>query len=95
MFSNKYRSRSNAGVQRSAGLEAHFIQAFQTAVALACFEAKGDGDRIPELQDDHIREVVNMSRKFKDYLKGLHGDEVEVTYHTGIRNAGFVPSVGN
>ncbi|KAJ5554089.1 ATPase AAA-type core [Penicillium frequentans] len=69
--------------------------AFQTAVALACFEAKGDGDRIPELQDDHIREVVNMSRKFKDYLKGLHGDEIEVAYQTGIRNDGFVPSVGN
>ncbi|KAJ5553329.1 ATPase AAA-type core [Penicillium frequentans] len=69
--------------------------AFQTAVALACFEAKGDDDRIPELQDDHIREVVNMSRKFKDYLKGLHGDEIEVAYQTGIRNDGFVHSVGN
>lgn len=70
-------------------LEAHFISAFQTAVALACYEAKDNG-RIPELQGDHIREVVDMSGKFKKYLKVLQGgDAVQVAWETGIRHDAF------
>jgi hypothetical protein len=55
-------------------------------VALACFQAKQEGDRIPELTDENIRQVVNMSQMFKNYLKAVRGNEEDLAYVARIRN---------
>ncbi|CAI7656677.1 unnamed protein product [Penicillium crustosum] len=60
--------------------------AFQTAVALACFQAKQEGSPIPELTDDHLRQVVNMSHNFKGYVKAVRGKEEDYAYAAGVRN---------
>ncbi|OQD98096.1 hypothetical protein PENSOL_c010G01044 [Penicillium solitum] len=60
--------------------------AFQTAVALACFQAKQEGSPIPELTDDHLRQVVNMSHNFKSYVKAVRGKEEDYAYAAGVRN---------
>ncbi|KAF2258988.1 P-loop containing nucleoside triphosphate hydrolase protein [Lojkania enalia] len=50
--------------------------AFQTAVALAEYDALKDQEGKIILTDKHLKSVVEMSRDFKDYLKDLHrGDE--------------------
>ncbi|KLU88125.1 hypothetical protein MAPG_07112 [Magnaporthiopsis poae ATCC 64411] len=50
--------------------------AFQTAVALAEFDAKKDEENRIEITDDHLRSVVELSGDFKKYLEVLHcGDE--------------------
>jgi len=52
------------------------VEAFQTAVALAEFEAVKDQEGKIILTDKHLKAVVEMSRDFKDYLHDLHkGDE--------------------
>jgi hypothetical protein len=52
------------------------VTAFQTAVALAEFEAVKDQEGKIVLTDKHLRAVVEMSRDFKEYLHDLHkGDE--------------------
>lgn len=53
-----------------------FSTAFQTAVALASFEAKKNGDEVPELKTDHIDQVVKMSKNFKVYME----QALQVTY---------------
>ncbi|KAJ5884802.1 ATPase AAA-type core [Penicillium taxi] len=60
--------------------------AFQTAVALACFQAKHEGNSVPELTEDHLRQVVTMSHNFKSYLKAVRGAEEENAYLTRVRN---------
>ncbi|KAJ5178623.1 ATPase AAA-type core [Penicillium coprophilum] len=60
--------------------------AFQTAVALACFQAKQEGSAIPELTDDHLRQVVNMSQNFKSYVRAVRGKEEDYAYAAGVRN---------
>ncbi|KAJ5940511.1 hypothetical protein N7516_000679 [Penicillium verrucosum] len=60
--------------------------AFQTAVALACFHAKQEGSPIPELTDDNLRQVVNMSHNFKSYVKAVRGKEEDYAYAAGVRN---------
>lgn len=50
--------------------------AFQTAVALAEYEATKDKEGKIVLTDKHLKSVVEMSRDFKEYLDELHlGDE--------------------
>jgi hypothetical protein len=50
--------------------------AFQTAVALAEYDAEKDAEGKILLTDSHLRAVVELSRDFKDYLNDLHkGDE--------------------
>jgi hypothetical protein len=50
--------------------------AFQTAVALAEYDAEKDEEGKILLTDSHLRAVVDLSRDFKDYLNDLHkGDE--------------------
>ncbi|KAH7134106.1 hypothetical protein EDB81DRAFT_803177 [Dactylonectria macrodidyma] len=50
--------------------------AFQTAVALAEYDAETDEEGKTIVNDTHFRSVVELSRDFKDYLKELHrGDE--------------------
>lgn len=53
-----------------------FTAAFQTAVALAEYEAEKDEEGKILLKDDHLKSIVEMSRDFKNYLDKLHrGDE--------------------
>ena len=65
---------------------ANIAQAFQTAVALACFQAKHEGNRVPELTDEHLRQVVTMSHNFKSYLRTVRGTEEEMPWAARIRN---------
>ncbi|KAJ5013558.1 hypothetical protein K4K57_002569 [Colletotrichum sp. SAR 10_99] len=46
--------------------------AFQTAVALAEYEADKDSEGKIMVKDDHLRAVVELSKDFKDYLNDLH-----------------------
>jgi hypothetical protein len=46
--------------------------AFQTAVDLAIYDAKGK--EIPVVKESHLRKVVHMSRAFKEYMKATHED---------------------
>jgi hypothetical protein len=46
--------------------------AFQTAVALAEFDAEKDEENKIILTDNHLRAVVELSRDFKQYLNELH-----------------------
>lgn len=79
----RYVARNNLTFSR---LDTHTTQAFQTAVALACFQAKQEGSPIPELTDDHLRQVVNMSHNFKSYVKAVRGKEEDYAYAAGVRN---------
>ncbi|KAH6676509.1 ATPase [Halenospora varia] len=50
--------------------------AFQTAVALAEYDAEKDEEGKILLTDTHLRSIVDMSRDFKEYLdRTLEGDE--------------------
>jgi hypothetical protein len=52
--------------------------AFQTAVALAEYEAQKDEEGKIVLTDQHLKSVVEVSKDFKDYLNNLHrGDEAK------------------
>ncbi|KAF3801312.1 hypothetical protein GCG54_00005468 [Colletotrichum gloeosporioides] len=46
--------------------------AFQTAVALAEYEADKDSEGRIMVKDDHLRAVVDLSKDFKHYLNDLH-----------------------
>lgn len=49
--------------------------AFGTAVALACFQAKQEGNPIPVLADSHLIQVVDMSHNFKNYLRSFQDED--------------------
>jgi hypothetical protein len=51
--------------------------AFQTAVALAQYQARKDGDVQVVLRADHLKRVVKMSRLFKDYIDSTHKNQDE------------------
>jgi len=52
--------------------------AFQTAVALAEYDAEKDDEGKILLTDKHLRAVVELSKDFKNYLDALHvGDEAK------------------
>lgn len=46
--------------------------AFQTAVALAEYEALKDSEGKIMLTDKHLKSVVEMSRDFKKYIDDIH-----------------------
>ena len=71
------------------------IAAFQTAVALAVFDAnmakeKGvsDEDFIPEVKERHLGQVVRMSAAFKEYITATHEgiEDADYAYKLGIRH---------
>jgi len=71
------------------------IAAFQTAVALAVFDAnmakeKGvsDEDSIPEVKERHLGQVVRMSGAFKEYITATHEgiEDADFAYKLGIRH---------
>lgn len=54
--------------------------ALQTAISLATYKAfkEGEGpDKTIEVEEEHFRSVVTMSRKFKSYMKSISGKEEE------------------
>lgn len=51
--------------------------AFQTAVALAQYQARKQGKVQVVLQADHLKRVVKMSKLFKDYINSTHKDQDE------------------
>ncbi|KAJ5703871.1 ATPase AAA-type core [Penicillium malachiteum] len=59
--------------------------AFQTAVALACFEAKSK-NRTPKLTDKHLAQVVTMSHNFKSYLRSVQGADGDLAWAARVRN---------
>jgi hypothetical protein len=71
--------------------------AFQTAVALASFEAKQNDERnggqaektksIPKLTEEHIGQVVKMSQNFKRYIKDtIQSDDASFALQAGLRS---------
>ncbi|KAF3045326.1 hypothetical protein E8E11_003333 [Didymella keratinophila] len=63
--------------------------AFQTAVALAVYDAKhGSKGPIPEITEKHLEQVVEMSAAFKEYVKATHGkkDHSRIAYEDGVRD---------
>jgi hypothetical protein len=51
--------------------------AFQTAVALAQYQARKEGKVQVVLQADHLKRVVKMSKLFKDYITSTHKNQDE------------------
>ena len=51
--------------------------ALQTAISLANYKAvkEGQSTNIVEIQEDHFKSVVAMSKKFKSYMKSISGKE--------------------
>ena len=49
------------------------LTAFQTAVALAEYDAETDEEGKILLKDTHLSSIVDMSRDFKKYLDKMHG----------------------
>lgn len=41
---------------------------------------------MPELTDEHLRQVLNMSQNFKKYLKVVRGSEEEMASAAMLRN---------
>lgn len=68
----------------------HSFSAFQTAVALATYEARQKGDKTPKITEDHFSQIVEMSSAFKKYMHStLLGDDAEVAYRSRLRNDTF------
>ncbi|KAF4963138.1 hypothetical protein FSARC_8851, partial [Fusarium sarcochroum] len=68
--------------------------AFQTALALAEFEAKNFGDSPPEptLEVKHFLTIADATTRFNEYLLATHGfDEDETARRDKLRTVGFTP----
>ena len=60
--------------------------AFQTAVALAEYDAERDEEGKIVITDNHLRAVVELSKDFQDYLDELHkGNESKRAERKGER----------
>jgi hypothetical protein len=51
--------------------------AFQTAVAMAVYEARELEKSVVTLEPKHLRSVVKMSKLFKDYITSTHKNQDE------------------
>lgn len=75
------------------------LTAFQTAVALAIFEARKEdeksgkekGETVPEIKETHLSQVVRMSAAFRDYIISTHEgmEDSKMAYKLGIRDDDF------
>ncbi|KAF2135438.1 uncharacterized protein K452DRAFT_239383 [Aplosporella prunicola CBS 121167] len=64
--------------------------AFQTAVALASYEAKQNNEEVPTITEDHVSQVVEMSATFKQYIKSaLQANDSDIAYRERLRNDRF------
>ena len=67
-----------------------YKQAFQTAVTLASFEAKQRGEETPEVTENHLSQVVEMSCNFKKYMKSaLQSNDADLAFRARLRNDKF------
>ncbi|KAG9200065.1 hypothetical protein G6514_007662 [Epicoccum nigrum] len=67
--------------------------AFQTAVALAVYDSKhkskeGGEPAVPEVTEDHLRQVVLMSSAFRKYMKAANNDmdDSDLAFREGNRD---------
>ena len=64
--------------------------AFQTAVALAEYQATEEGTEEVELKCEYLDQVVKMSKRFKEYLSTLpDGNVAKKALKYGTRNDDF------
>ena len=64
--------------------------AFQTAVALASFEAKQNEENVPTVTEDHFSQVVEMSTSFKEYMRSaLQDNDADLAFRNRLRNDSF------
>ena len=61
--------------------------AFQTAVALAVYDAR-QKNRPPVLRESHLKQVVTMSAAFKEYIISTHEgmEDAQIAYRKGLRD---------
>jgi hypothetical protein len=52
----------------------------------------GEGGRI-FLTEDHLREVIELYRSFKQYFSDLHGSEGRRAYNRGERLESFIKAL--
>ncbi|KAF2109457.1 P-loop containing nucleoside triphosphate hydrolase protein [Lophiotrema nucula] len=65
--------------------------AFQTAVALACYDAKVNKEEVPVVTEDHFDQVVKMSTNFKEYMKStLTTDDAGYAFAARLRDDTFI-----
>lgn len=59
------------------------------------FDAQGK--EVPVIKESHFRQVVSMSRAFKDYIKSTHEDmdDAEIAYKSGLRYDNYNDSAPN
>lgn len=71
------------------------LVAFQTAVALAVYDSKhkiknedSDKPAVPEVTEDHLRQVVLMSSAFRKYMKAANEDmdDSDLAFKEGNRD---------
>jgi hypothetical protein len=69
--------------------------AFQTAVALAVYDAKHDNQNstssepaVPEVTQDHLEQVVTMSSAFRKYMRAANEnmDDSDLAFKEGNRD---------
>jgi len=61
--------------------------AFQTAVALAEYEAQASGKSTIILEPKHIKEVAEVANNFEEYLYNLKGRTAsQIAFQNGTRN---------
>jgi hypothetical protein len=76
--------------KRKSEIDTDKPAAFQTAVALAVFDAKktGKGDVKPKITEAHLEQVVKMSTAFKKYMRSAHENmsEEDLAYRYGDRD---------
>jgi hypothetical protein len=72
------------------GICTEYSTGFQTAVALAIFDAKKSGrDNVkPVVTRDHLKQVVRMSTAFKEYMLKAQGgmSDEDLAFHYGNRD---------
>ena len=75
--------------------------AFQTAVALAVYDSKhkskdGDEPAVPEVTEDHLRQVVLMSSAFRKYMKAANNDmdDADLAFREGNRDDRAMSELG-
>ncbi|KAL6721425.1 hypothetical protein ACLMJK_000528 [Lecanora helva] len=60
--------------------------AFQTAIALAEFDAKNEGQTKPVLTTDHFQVVAKAAEGFDEYLARIHGNDMDRARREGQRD---------
>ncbi|KAA8570778.1 hypothetical protein EYC84_000172 [Monilinia fructicola] len=77
-------------IEKDGDLKKVEWNAFQTAVAIAEYQATEEGTKEVELKCEYLDQVVKMSKRFKDYLSTLpDGNVAKKALKYGTRNDDF------